>query len=84
MMSRFPSPKKKAAVFAVLTAIGAVGALGSPGCGSSNDDRYYCDNAGCYQCDAYGCSSVEPPAKQACTGASSWPSSRRVKSSAPW
>jgi len=84
MMSRFPSldsalvqrmgvrvrasHTKKAAVFAVLA---AVGALAWAGCGSSNDDRYYCDNAGCYQCDAYGCSNVSPPAKQACTGASS-------------
>jgi len=84
MMSRFPSldsvpgkrmgvrrginATKRAAVGAVLAAIGAVAWAG---CGSSNDDRYYCDNAGCYQCDAYGCSTVAPPSKAACTGASS-------------
>ena len=84
MMSRFPSldsvpgkrmgvrrgvnATKRAAVVAVLAAIGAVAWAG---CGSSNDDRYYCDNAGCYQCDAYGCSTVAPPSKAACTGASS-------------
>ena len=82
MMSRFPSldsalvqrmgvrvtATKRAAVVAVLAAIGTVAWAG---CGSSNDDRYYCDNAGCYQCDAYCCSTVTPPAKQACTGAAS-------------
>jgi hypothetical protein len=59
---------KRAAVVAVLTAVGTVAWAG---CGSGSDDRYYCDAAGCYQCDAYGCSCVAPPTHAACTGASS-------------
>jgi hypothetical protein len=42
-------------------------ALSSGGCGSS-DERYYCDNAGCYSCDGYGCTNVAPPSYQSCTG----------------
>src|SRR6478672_10339049 len=61
---------KRAAVVAVLTAVGTVAWAG---CGSGTEDRYYCDGAGCYQCDAYGCSSVAPPPHAACTGASSCP-----------
>lgn len=49
------------------------GALGvvvwGSGC-SDPQDRYYCDDTGCYSCDGYGCSSVQPPSATACTGAS--------------
>jgi hypothetical protein len=75
MMSRFPTLPgldalitKRAAVVAVLAAIGAVAWAG---CGSGDEGRYYCDSAACYECDAYGCSTVAPPAKTACTGVSS-------------
>lgn len=55
--------------FAVLTALGAIGALASTqqGCGGG-DSRYYCDATGCYSCDGYGCSTVNPPTPTACTG----------------
>ena len=59
--------KKTAFVF-VLAAIGTVAWAG---CGSGDEPRYYCDDGGCYDCDAYGCASVTPPAHKACTGASS-------------
>jgi len=69
MMSRFASLArlsdrvltKRAAVAAVLAAIG----------GSGDEARYYCDSNGCFDCDAYGCASVTPPAHKACTGAAS-------------
>ncbi len=40
------------------------------GCSPANE-RYYCDDNGCYSCDGYGCSTVTPPASQPCTGNSS-------------
>ena len=58
-----------------MAAVGALGALGAlvwVGCGP-NPDRYYCDDTGCFSCDAYGCSNVTPPSKQACTGNASCP-----------
>jgi len=58
---------------AVVGALAALGALAWSGCGSGDENRYYCDSAGCYECDAYGCSSVAPPTKSACTGSSSCP-----------
>ena len=72
MMSRFPSLDalitKRAAVVAVLAAIGTVAWAG---CGSGDEGRYYCDAVSCYQCDGYGCSTVAPPVHKACTGATS-------------
>ena len=81
MMSRSPSLSdlgsllmtKQGRTRAVVIVLAAIGAVAWAGCGSSNDDRYYCDSAGCYQCDAYGCSSVAAPTHQACTGAASCP-----------
>ena len=81
MTSRFPSldaparatgPAKmrNAMVFGVLAAIGAVA---WSGCGPGSETRYYCDAAGCFSCDAYGCSEVAPPAKPTCTGNTSCP-----------
>lgn len=60
---------KKAAIIGALSAVGAV--VWS-GCGS-DDNRYYCDGAGCYECDAYGCTAVTPPSKTPCTGSKSCP-----------
>src|SRR4051794_28342379 len=59
---------KRAAVVGVLAAIGTVAWAG---CGSGDETRYYCDNTGCFDCDAYGCSSVAPQPKSACTGSAS-------------
>ncbi len=60
--SRFPSS---------IAALAVLGAVVWGGCGGSDDNRYYCDGDGCFQCDGYGCSEVAPPAKTACSGASS-------------
>ncbi len=73
MMSRFASlasmmpsvVSKKAAVVGVLAALGTVAWAG---CSSGGDTRYYCDSTGCFDCDAYGCSSVSPPPHPTCTG----------------
>lgn len=67
MTSRFPSPSntKSALVFGVFAALGVVT---WSGCGPGSESRYYCDDDGCYTCDAYGCSNVAPPAPKACTG----------------
>lgn len=62
MSSRFSS----SAIFAAVLAI--IGVVGWSGCGPGSETRYYCDSAGCYTCDAYGCSNVSPPPKAACTG----------------
>jgi hypothetical protein len=72
MMSRFPAlvPSRRSVIVGVIAAMGAVAWAG---CGSSDDNRYYCDEVSCYECDAYGCSTVAPPAKAACTGATSCP-----------
>lgn len=43
------------------------------GCGSS-ENRYYCDDTGCYSCDGYGCVTVAPPAPTTCSGQASCPS----------
>jgi Cys-rich repeat protein len=45
----------------------------SSGCGPG-DERYYCDNTGCYSCDGYGCRNVNPPGNSPCTGNTSCPS----------
>lgn len=51
----------------VIGALAALGALAWSGCGPGSDERYYCDNGGCYSCDAYGCSNVRGPAHPSCT-----------------
>jgi len=51
----------------VVATLTMLGALIWSGCGSS-DDRYYCDDHGCYTCDGYGCTTATPPAPPACTG----------------
>lgn len=53
--------------------VAAVAAVAWSGCGPGDETRYYCDSAGCYECDAYGCSNVAPPTKTACTGQTSCP-----------
>lgn len=81
MMSRFASAgpvvttKKASRVTraSMLALLAALGTVVWAGCGSGGETRYYCDSSGCYDCDAYGCSSVAPPAKKACTGASTCP-----------
>ncbi len=67
-VSRASNVSKRSAVVAALAAFGTVAWAG---CGSGAETRYYCDSTGCFDCDAYGCSSVTPPAHQACTGAAS-------------
>jgi hypothetical protein len=60
--------------FSKALVIGVTGALGVivwSGCGSDHDERYYCDSAGCYECDGYGCAAVRGPAHPTCTGAAS-------------
>jgi hypothetical protein len=39
-----------------------------PGCGGSSSD-YYCDEKGCYQCDGFGCATVDPPIPTSCSRA---------------
>lgn len=51
----------------VMGALAAIGAVAWSGCGPGSDERYYCDNGGCYSCDAYGCSNVRGPAHPSCT-----------------
>lgn len=51
----------------VIGALSALGAVVWSGCGPGSEERYYCDNGGCFSCDAYGCSSVKPPSKASCT-----------------
>src|SRR5512143_4340555 len=72
MTSRLSSASlaRQAAVVGVLAALGAI-AFG--GCGPGGETRYYCDDKGCFNCDAYGCSSVSPPSHPACTGNASCP-----------
>lgn len=54
----------------VLATLGVIAWGCGPG-GPGDEARYYCDGAGCYDCDAYGCSPVTPPVRSACTGTSS-------------
>jgi hypothetical protein len=54
----------------VLGALATMGALAWSGCGPGSDERYYCDNGGCYSCDAYGCTNVKGPAHPSCTSSS--------------
>lgn len=51
----------------VIGALASLGALAWSGCGPGSDERYYCDNGGCYSCDAYGCSNVRGPTHATCT-----------------
>ncbi|MBX3229542.1 MAG: hypothetical protein KIT84_17010 [Labilithrix sp.] len=51
----------------VIGALSTLGTLAWSGCGPGSEERYYCDNGGCFSCDAYGCSSVRPPKKTTCT-----------------
>jgi len=55
-------------VFGLFTTLGVVA---WSGCGPGSETRYYCDDLGCYTCDAYGCSDVAAPTPKSCTGASS-------------
>lgn len=81
MMSRFPTlarvgallSTKRARTRTTVVVLAAMGTVAWAGCSSGDEGRYYCDDSSCYQCDAYGCSTVAPPAKTACTGASSCP-----------
>jgi hypothetical protein len=50
----------------LLAALTMIGSLAWTGCGPA-DDRYYCDDGGCYTCDGYRCTNVKPPTPQACT-----------------
>lgn len=52
---------------AVIGALATLGALAWSGCGPGADERYYCDNGGCYSCDAYGCTDVKGPAHPTCS-----------------
>ena len=56
--------------FMAASVLGALGIALWGGC-SDPQDRYYCDDTGCYSCDGYGCSTVTPPASTACTGSAS-------------
>ncbi len=56
-------------VSAMVGALAAVGAIVWSGCGTG-DDRYYCDDSGCYSCDGYGCRGVQAPSTTPCTGTS--------------
>lgn len=56
----------------VAAALSAIGAMVWSGCGSNNE-RYYCDDTGCFQCDGYGCGTVTPPPSKSCTGAAGCP-----------
>ncbi len=61
----------RAARTTVLGVLGAAVTVAWAGCGSEAGARYYCDSTGCFDCDAYGCSSVAPPAHKNCTGTTS-------------
>jgi hypothetical protein len=65
-----PAKKRTASVLGGLAALFAVA---WSGCGPGSESRYYCDDLGCYDCDAYGCRNVAPPTKQPCTGQTSCP-----------
>lgn len=59
--------------FSLIGVLGALGAVAWSGCGPGTETRYYCDDSGCFQCDAYGCSNVAAPTHHACTGNASCP-----------
>ncbi len=69
-MMSFGVVSRATAVAAALLGISVLSS--TEGCGPG-DTRYYCDNAGCYNCDGYGCRPVTPPSPQACTGDTSCP-----------
>jgi hypothetical protein len=56
------------AALAGLLGFGALFVAFVPGCGGASPD-YYCDSTGCYSCDAFGCSTVTPPAATKCARA---------------
>ena len=57
MTSRFSSSRRLTQ--AVLGTVGVLGAMVWSGCSSSSDDnRYYCDSAACFECD--GCYAACP------------------------
>lgn len=60
----------RVAGFLVSSALGVV--LWNSGCGPRNES-YYCDATGCFTCDGYGCTTVNPPTKNKCTGNASCP-----------
>ncbi len=51
----------------VIGALSSLGALAWSGCGPGSEERYYCDNGGCYSCDAYGCNDVTAQPKPTCS-----------------
>jgi len=61
MTFRFPASS------AIIGAFALTGVVAWSGCGPGSESRYYCDDAACYTCDAYGCSTVAPPAPKTCT-----------------
>ncbi len=52
----------------------SVVALSSAAGCSSSENRYYCDDTGCYSCDGYGCTTVAAAAPTVCSGQASCPS----------
>jgi hypothetical protein len=40
--------------------------MAAQGCEGCDDERYYCDETGCFWCDSYGCRPVDPPAPASC------------------
>jgi len=55
----------------VIGALSSLGALAWSGCGPGSEERYYCDNGGCYSCDAYGCNDVTAQPKPTCSSTQS-------------
>jgi hypothetical protein len=64
MTSRFSSTL-------VIGVLGALGVVAWSGCGPGDENRYYCDSGGCFDCDAYGCAPVRAPAHPSCSGRAS-------------
>jgi hypothetical protein len=61
MTSRFSSAL-------VIGVLGTLGVVAWSGCAPGDESRYYCDGTGCFTCDAYGCSQVDPPSHPSCSG----------------
>lgn len=61
---RFVAGTAVAGFFAATAALVAL----VPGCGGGSSD-YYCDATGCYECDGFGCASVDPPLPTTCSKA---------------
>lgn len=60
-----------AARFGTLGVLATLFAVAWVGCGPGSDNRYYCDSTGCFECDAYGCTTVHAPERKPCTGGGS-------------